>query len=212
MITIVIADDHPIARAGIHNLLSSDPDLVIVGEAENGIEAQQLVEKLRPNILLLDLKMPGPRPADIERHVRTHYPETITLVLTAHDRDVYLSDMVAAGVHGYFSKSVRGETLIKAIRRAVEGESLITEMQMERVKQWRESKSKKREKLTEREKEILSLMRLGWDDTAISKNLGVTYHTTVFHISNIRKKLEVDSRQQAITWASENLEDDLQFG
>jgi DNA-binding NarL/FixJ family response regulator len=212
MITIVIADDHPIARAGIHNLLSSDPDLVIVGEAENGIEAQQLVEKLRPVILLLDLKMPGPRPADIERHVRTHFPETITLVLTAHDRDVYLADMVAAGVCGYFSKSVRGETLIKAIRRAVEGESLITDAQKERVKQWRENKSSKRAKLTEREKEILSLMKRGLGDAAISKELGITYPTVVFHITNIRKKLEVTSRQQAIIWANENLEDDLEFG
>ena len=60
MITIVIADDHPVARAGIHNLLSSDPGLIIVGEAENGIEAMELVEKLRPNVLLLDLRMPGP--------------------------------------------------------------------------------------------------------------------------------------------------------
>ena len=129
MITIVIADDHPVARAGIHNLLSSDPDLIIVGEAEDGIEAQALIERLRPNILLLDLKMPGPRPADIERYVRTNHPETITLVLTAHDRDVYLADMVNAGISGYFSKSVRGETLIKAIHRAVEGENLITEEQ-----------------------------------------------------------------------------------
>jgi DNA-binding NarL/FixJ family response regulator len=212
MITIVIADDHPVARAGIHNLLSSDPDLVIVGEAEDGIEAQRLVGKLHPNILLLDLKMPGPRPADIERYVRTNYPETITLVLTAHDRDVYLANMIAAGVSGYFSKSVRGETLIKAIRRAVEGESLITEAQKARVQKWHESKSDKRENLTEREKEILSLMCRGLNDADISNDLGITYHTTVFHITNIRKKLEVTSRQQAIIWANENLDDGPQFG
>jgi DNA-binding NarL/FixJ family response regulator len=212
MITIVIADDHPVARAGIHNLLSSDPELVIVGEAENGIEAQELVKKLRPNILLLDLKMPGPRPADIERHVRTHFPKTITLVLTAHDRDVYLSDMVAAGVRGYFSKSVRGETLIKAIHRAVEGESLITVAQIERVKQWRENNSNKQERLTERESEILSLMRRGLDDAAISRDLGITYQTIVFHITNVKKKLGGISRQQAIMWANENLEDDFEFG
>ncbi|CAG1009360.1 DNA-binding transcriptional activator DevR/DosR [Anaerolineales bacterium] len=207
MITIVIADDHPIARAGIHNLLSSDPELVIIGEAENGIEAQELVEKLRPNILLLDLKMPGPRPADLERYVRTNFPETITLVLTAHDRDVYLADMVKAGVSGYFSKSVRGETLIKAIHRAVEGEYLITETQKERVKHWEENNSNKRKKLTQREKEILTLMNRGLDDTAISNELGIAYQTTVFHITNIRKKLEVTSRQQATKWANENLGD-----
>jgi DNA-binding NarL/FixJ family response regulator len=207
MITIIIADDHPLARAGIHNLLSSDPDLIIVGEAENGVEAQQLVEKLRPNILLLDLKMPGPRPADIERYIRTNYPETITLVLTAHDRDVYLADMIAAGVQGYFSKSIRGKTLIKAIHRAVEGENLLTEAQIERAKQWQENKSNRREKLTEREREVLSLMSGGLNNTAISRKLGITYRTTVFHAANIRKKLGVDSREKAIAWAIENLED-----
>jgi DNA-binding NarL/FixJ family response regulator len=147
MITIVIADDHPIARAGIRTLLSADPSLVIVGEAENGIEAQQLVEELHPNILLLDLKMPGPHPADIERRIRTHHPDTITLVLTAHDRDVYLADMIAAGVKGYFQKSLHGEALIKAIHRAVEGENLITDEQEERVKKWRENNRNKEKQL-----------------------------------------------------------------
>jgi DNA-binding NarL/FixJ family response regulator len=212
MITIVIADDHPVARAGIHNLLSSDPDLVIIGEAENGIEAQELVEKLRPNILLLDLKMPGPRPADIERHVRTHFPETITLVLTAHDRDVYLADMIAAGVSGYFSKSVRGETLIKAIHRAVEGENLITEEQKKRVEHWQETKSGEQEKLTEREKEILGLMRRGMNNADISRELGISLRTTTFHVTNLLKKLGVSSRQKAIAWAYENLGEDLRSG
>jgi two-component system NarL family response regulator len=205
MITIVIADDHPIVRAGICNLLSSNPDMVIIGEAEDGIEAQELVGKLRPNILLLDLKMPGPRPADIERYVRTNYPETITLVLTAHDRDVYLADMVKAGVSGYCSKSVRGETLIKAIHRAVEGENLITEAQKERIKQWQD-------KLTEREWEVLSLMSQGLKNADISRKLGVTRHTTAYHITNIMKKLGVTSNQQAIVWAKDNLGDEVKLG
>jgi DNA-binding NarL/FixJ family response regulator len=212
MITIIIADDHPIARAGIHSLLGSDPALVIVGEAEDGLEAQELVAKLRPNILLLDLKMPGPRPSDIERYVRTHYPETITLVLTSHDRDVYLAEMVEAGVRGYFSKSIRGEALIKAIHRAVEGEDLLTEAQIERAKQWRETESNKRDKLTEREKEILSLMGRGLDNSAIAKELEVTYHDVIFHITNLKKKLGGISRQQAIAWANENLWNDFEPG
>jgi DNA-binding NarL/FixJ family response regulator len=212
MITIVVADDHPIARAGIQNLLSSDPELVIVGEAENGIEAQELVEKLRPNILLLDLKMPGPRPADIERHVRTNFPETITLVLTAHDRDAYLADMIAAGVSGYFSKSVRGDTLIKAIHRAMDGEYLITAAQKDRAKRWQESRNNRQENLTEREKEILSLMCSGLDNEAIAKQLGITYRTTSFHVGNIFRKLGVDTREKAIAWAYDNFGNDPQSG
>ena len=212
MITIVIADDHPLARAGIQNLLKSDTDLVIIGEAENGVEAMDLVEKLRPNVLLLDLRMPGPRPAEIERYVRTNFPETVTLVLTAHDRDVYLADMVKAGVSGYFSKSVRGEELIKAIHRAVEGENLLTEAQIERVRQWEENNSGKQKKLTEREREILSWMNRGLNNADISMKLGITHHTTEFHITNILRKLGVTTRQQAIVWVNKNFGDELETG
>jgi DNA-binding NarL/FixJ family response regulator len=201
MITIVIADDHAIARAGIHSLLSSDPALVIVGEAEDGLEVQELVAKLRPNILLLDLKMPGPRPSDIERYVRTHYPETITLVLTSHDRDVYLAEMVEAGVKGYFPKSMRGESLIKAIHRAAEGENLITEMQRKRITQWRG-------KFTEMEWKVLSLMSRGLSNAAISTELEITHRTVTFHVANLFEKLGVKSRQQVILWIAKNLLDD----
>jgi DNA-binding NarL/FixJ family response regulator len=152
--------------------------------------------------------MPGPRPADIERYVRTNFPETITLVLTAHDRDVYLADMVNAGVSGYFSKSVRGEELIKAIHRAVDGENLFTEAQKMRVEQWHKRSGNKREKLTEREREILSLMSHGLDNTSISNNLGITYRTAAFHVTNILRKLGVDSRQKAIALVFENSGDD----
>jgi DNA-binding NarL/FixJ family response regulator len=212
MITIVIADDHPLARAGIHNLLKSDSDLVIVGEGENGIEAMELVEKLRPDVLLLDLRMPGPRPAEIERYVRTNFPETVTLVLTSHDRDAYLSDMIEAGVSGYFSKSVRGEELIKAIHRATEGDNLITEEQLERVRKWHEGSSDKQRKLTKREREILILMSQGLNNADIATELSVTHHTIAFHITSILKKLEVKSRQKAIVWANKNIGDELETG
>lgn len=93
MITMLIADDHSVARAGIRRILEEDPSLEIVGEAEDGHEARKMVDELRPDVLLLDLKMPGPRPAEIERWVRTNYPDIVTLVLTAHDRDIYLAEM-----------------------------------------------------------------------------------------------------------------------
>src|SRR3990170_5763846 len=103
-ITLLLADDHPMVRAGIRALLMKAPDIQIVGEAQDGNETLRLVAKLRPKILLLDLKMPGPSPSEIEKWVRENYPETITLVLTAHDRDAYLSSMVEAGAAGYLDK------------------------------------------------------------------------------------------------------------
>ena len=104
MISLILADDHPSTRAGLRAILSSTPDIKIVGEAQDGFEAKKLVDQLRPKILLLDLKMPGPPPAEIEKWVRSHCPETTTLVLTAHDRSAYLAEMMEAGVAGFLTK------------------------------------------------------------------------------------------------------------
>ncbi len=207
-----MADDHPVVRAGIVSLLESDPEMTVIGEAENGVEAMQLVEKLRPNVLLLDLKMPGPRPAEIEKWVRTNYPEIVTLVLTNHDRDVYLAEMTKAGVSGYFPKSTRAEELIKAIHRAVKGEILFTEEQQLRIKHWQETDGRKHEMLTEREREILFLMCQGLDNASMAEKLGIKHRTVAFHVTNLLKKLEVDSRQQAVTWAYQQYGEDLGLG
>ena len=137
-VTILLADDHPIAREGIRKLLAQANGMKIIGEAKDGFEVQELVPKLRPQVLLLDLKMPGPRPAELEKWVRENYRETITLVLTAHDRDAYLAAMIDAGVSGYLGKNERAEQLIEAIRRAVKGEVLFDRTQIERAKRWRE--------------------------------------------------------------------------
>lgn len=123
-ITVLIADDEPIARAGIRTLLAQAEDIEIIGEAQNGYEAKELIPELRPQVLLLDLKMPGPRPYEIEKWVRESYPKIVTLVLTSHDRDSYLAAMMDAGAAGYLSKEESAERLIGAIRRAVGGEIL----------------------------------------------------------------------------------------
>lgn len=141
-ITVLLADDHPLARMGIRNLLAQADDLEIVDEAENGFQVQELVHKLRPNVLLLDLKMPGPRPADLEEWVRENHPETITLVLSSHDRDRYLAAMMDAGAAGYLSKETTAEQLIKAIRRAAQGVPVFDEGQYVRAKRWKEEVGK----------------------------------------------------------------------
>lgn len=135
-ITLLLADDHPLALAGICEILEKAPDIQVVGEAENGEDVKRLVAKLHPKILILDLKMPGTVPWKLENWVRENYPETNTLVLTAHDRDAYLSAMMDAGVVGYLSKSERGENLIAAIRRAARQESLFTPEQIQRAWNW----------------------------------------------------------------------------
>jgi len=209
-ITVLLADDHPLARAGIRNLLAEADDLEIIGEAEDGFQVQELVAGLRPNILLLDLKMPGPRPFELEKWVRENYPQTITLVLTSHDRDIYLASMMDAGVSGYMSKDVTSERLICAIRRAVQGEILFDQKQMQRICSWKEEVGDKLSQLTHRENVILDLLAQGLDNKSISSKLGITYQTAAFHVASVLKKLSVKSRQEAAVWALKNLPDELE--
>ena len=136
-ISVLIVDDHPPIRAGICNMLARAHDISIIGEAQNGDEARRLLDKLRPHIILLDLVMPGFSPAAFAKWVRENYPETETLVLSAHDRDVYLAGMLEAGAAGYLDKSIREEGLIDAIRRAARGERLFSAGQELRAQRWR---------------------------------------------------------------------------
>jgi len=210
MITLILADDHPIARAGIRTILSEATDIQIVGEAENGFEAEKLVERLRPRILLLDLRMPGPRPWEIEKQVRTRFPDTMTLILTAHDRDRYLSEMIDAGVSGYLDKKEAGERLIEAIRRAALGETVISNQQYSRAQKWRLEAGDKLGRLTKREREVLGLISQGLANQTVAKTLHVSQRDIVFHVSNILEKLEVNTRQEAAAWVHKYYPDDLE--
>jgi DNA-binding NarL/FixJ family response regulator len=209
-ITILIADDHHIIRAGIRTILEQAPDMRVIGEAEDGDAAKKLVAELQPQVLLLDLKMPGLSSAEVEKWVRSHFPNIVTLVLTAHDRDVYLSQMLDAGVSGYMDKSTRGEQLIAAIRRAVSGEMLFSSEQIKRARQWRQHEGFKWQLLTPRERQILHHLANGLDNAKISSHLSISQKTVAFHITNIFKKLQVVSRQEAATWFHKNIPDDLE--
>src|SRR5215208_4687616 len=128
-ISVLIVDDHLLLRTGVRLILEKTSDIYVVGEAGNGAEAGKLLDELRPNIILLDLKMPDFSPSTFEKWARENYPEIITLVLTAHDRDAYLAHMMDAGVAGFLGKEMVAEQLINAIRRAASGENLFDEQQ-----------------------------------------------------------------------------------
>ena len=200
MITLVFADDYAVTRAGIRALLGAAPDIQILGEADNGEDVKELVLQLRPQILLLDLKMPGPSAAQIEKWVRTHCPETCTLVLTAHDHDAYLTAMLDAGAVGYIGKNESAERLIGAIRRAAEGEILFDFDQINRAQEWRKAAGDKWASLSERERQILVQLAQGLDRAAISASLQIVPKTVEFHITHILKKLGVKSYMEAVLW------------
>jgi DNA-binding NarL/FixJ family response regulator len=199
-ITILIAETHPATLLGIRSILEKAPDFKIVGEVQDGNKIKQLVANLRPQILLLDLTMPHLSPAELGKWVRENYPDTITLVLTTHDRDAYLSNMMDAGIAGYLDEKIRAGQLIASIRHAARGEFLFDKSQLERAKRWREEVGQKWDSLSDREREVLQMLTEGVDNKAIAACLEITINTVEKHLGNIYTKLGVTSRAEAIHW------------
>lgn len=206
-ISVLIVDDHPPLRAGVRAMIEKTDDIYVVGEAGNGEDAKELLDTLHPNIILLDMKMPDFSPSVFEKWARENYPETITLVLTAHDRDAYLANMMDAGAVGYLDKDARAEQLIDAIRRAASGESLFDEHQKRRAQRWHEDVEKKWNSLSERERQILRLMANGASNKEISAKLSVAESTVEKHLERIYEKLGVSVRAKAVIWGIENCMD-----
>lgn len=200
IITVLAADDHPLALEGVRSMLSKASDIKIVGETQDGNEIKQLIAKLRPRILLLDLRMPNLSPVDLEKWIKENYPETITLVFTAHHKIAYLADMMDAGAAGYLDKKLQGDHLIASIRRAAQGEILYDQEQIEQAYHWREEVTIKWESLSKREREVLLLLADGQDNQAISTTLEISINTVEKHLKNIYSKLGVTSRTEAIHW------------
>ncbi len=200
VITVLVVDDHPLALEGVRSMLSKTSDIKIIGEAQDGRKIKKLIAKLCPQILLLDFRMPNLSPVELEKWVRKNYPETITLVFTAHHHAAYLADMMDAGAAGYLDKKLEGSDLADSIHRAVQGEILYDEEQIKQVQEWKEQVSAKWESLTRRERELLRYLAKGEDNKTIAESLNITIKTVEFHITNILKKLNVNSREQAIVW------------
>ena len=146
--------------------------------------------------------MPGPRPAEIEEWVHAHCLETVTLVLTAHDRNVYLAKMMEAGAVGLLRKNeVTASRLIDAIRRAARGEILFDAEQLARAQRWREEVAPRWHSLTARERQVLTVIAAGKTDREIADDLQISVKTVNNHIHRILDKLEAASRTEAVLWA-----------
>lgn len=199
-IRVLIVDDHPIALAGIRTILSTAPDIEIVGEATTGAEAEALVAELRPDILLLDLMLPDRPPLEVERWVRRHYPETITLILTAHNRDDLLSQAVEMEVAGYVTKDITPHRLVQAVRAAANFEQLLTVEQYERAQEWERQVREPWEALTAREREVLMHLAQGKSQQEVAETLHITVRTVETHVTHLLSKLDATTTREAVAW------------
>jgi DNA-binding NarL/FixJ family response regulator len=199
-IRLLLVDDHTVVRQGLRMVLSLEPGLDIIGEAGNGREALELIPKLKPEVVLMDLLMPVMDGVSTIRAVKETYPDIEVVALTSVLEDRLVIDAVEAGAAGYLLKETGPEELIEAIRAAAKGEvRLHPKAQKRLIREVRTPEM--RESLTERETATLRLVAKGQSNKDIAEALGVSEVTVKTHVSSILSKLNLSSRTQAALFA-----------
>jgi len=203
-IRVLVADDHAIVRKGIRALLATEPDIEVVGEAEDGREAVDEVEKLRPDVILMDLVMPKMDGIEAIRRITARQPEARILVLTSFAADDKVFPAIKGGALGYLLKDSGPEELVQAIHQVYRGESSLHPTIARKLLQELSHPSERPpapELLTEREVEVLQLVARGGSNQKIAEQLVISEATVRTHVSNILSKLHLASRTQAALYA-----------
>lgn len=205
-IRVLIIDDHPLLRRGVTQLLELEPDLDAVGEAGNGDEGWRLAQKLRPDLILLDLNMQGMTGVETLQAIRSKGIKAHIVVLTVSDSDDDITAALRAGANGYLLKDTEPETLVAQLRRAATGEVVISETLASSLARAltrnHEVAETSLDSLTRREREILRHLVRGESNKTIARSLNITEGTTKVHVKNLLKKMSFRSRVEAAVWAA----------
>lgn len=204
-ITVVLVDDHSIVRQGVRAFLETQPDLVVIGEAESGEAAVRLCAELVPDVVLMDLVMPGIGGVEATRQVTQVSPRTQVIVLTSYHEDEHILPAISAGALSYLLKDVAPDELVLAVRRAARGEVSLhprVAAQVMRSFQSRPAQpANPAADLSEREIEVLRLIANGLSNAVIAETLIISEKTVKSHVSNILSKLHLADRTQAAAFA-----------
>jgi NarL family two-component system response regulator LiaR len=199
-IRVMLVDDHAVVRSGLSAFLSVNPDLELVGEAENGQQAVTRAGLLQPDVVLMDIMMPVMDGVAATQAIKRQYPKIQIVALTSFQEDELVQNALKAGAVGYLMKNVTARELAAAIRSAKEGKmTLSSEAAQALVRA--SQQAQETEALTDREREVLKLMVEGLNNAEIAERLVVSLSTVKYHISNILGKLGVDNRVAAVTLA-----------
>ncbi len=206
MVRILLADDHALFREGLKSLLESEPEFHVIGEAKDGREALRIALETQPDIILMDIQMPGLDGVKATREILKENPEAKVIMLTMYRQDAYVFEAVKAGAMGYLLKDVSAEELIDAIKRVAAGEVLLdAEMAEEIIKDFKKKEAEMpaahRADLTEREVAILRLLAQGATNQEIADELGISEKTVRNRLSEIFAKLHLNNRTQAALYA-----------
>ncbi len=205
LIRVLLADDHALVREGTRRLLEAESDVEVVGEAASGEEAIELVERLHPNLAIMDIAMPGIGGIEATREIKRRWPGTAVLVLSAYNDEPYLIALLEAGSAGFLMKNVHGEELINAVRSVARGDSVlqpaITEKLMRRLSNRTTPSASPFNILSDREFDVLRLAARGLPNKEIARRMGLSIRTVHSHLANIFNKMHVGSRTEAVLQA-----------
>ncbi len=209
---ILLADDHGLFREGLAGILSAQPDLQVVGEAGDGLEAIVKARQLKPDLILMDIQMPGCDGLEATRQIKQELPEVVIVMLTVRDEEEKLFEAIKNGAQGYLLKNIRARELLEMLRGALRGEAAISPLLAGRMLE--EFRRLSRQSLppaapeelallTAREQEVLSLVARGQTDKQIAGQLSISLHTVKSHLRSILAKLQVNTRREA-AWLAKN--------
>lgn len=204
-VRVLIADDHTIVRSGVRLLLEAEPDIQVVGEALDGAEAVALAGSLQPDVVLMDIAMPGIDGLEATRQIKTRFSAVQVLVLTMHRSDEYFFEMLKAGASGYILKGADTSDLIQAVRVVSRGEVFLYPTMAEKLLRDYFSRvfgdDQSEPALSQREREILRLLAEGYSNKEIAEQLVVSPSTIHSHRTNIMNKLGLNSRRELVRYA-----------
>ena len=207
MIRLMLVDDHAVLRDGLKNILDMESDITVVGEAVNGNEAISKVKEYEPDVILMDINIPGKNGIEATKIIKEEQPAIKILMLTMYNHDEYFMSAIREGADGYLLKDAPSEHVIDAIRSVAKGHSVIHPSMTKKFLNFDSTKEnpleveKKDTQLTEREKEVLLCLVQGMNNKEIAKALFISDKTVKIHVSNIFKKLDVKSRSQVVIYA-----------
>ena len=202
---ILLVDDHPMTRQGLSTTIRGETDLDVCGEAEDARQAMEMVKTARPDLLLLDISMPGKNGLEIIKDLRVMHPDVPVLVVSMHDESLYAERVLRAGAGGYINKQQRPAVLIKAIREVLAGRTYVSHKMSEKILKLFSGRSvattSPLEILKDREFEVIRHIGQGSSTAEIAKRLNLSAKTVAVHYANIRRKLQVGTYSDLIRLA-----------
>jgi DNA-binding NarL/FixJ family response regulator len=207
MIRIILVDDHAVLKDGIRSFLDGEKDIEVVGEAALGEEALEEIQRLKPDVVLMDINLPDKNGIEVTEIVKSKCSECKVLMLTMFDHDEYLMSSIRAGADGYLLKDAPSDQVVDAIRTVFKGDSIIHPSLTKKLMNYHQKKTAphgSENVLTDREKEVLVLLAKGLSNKDIAEQLFISDKTVKIHVSKILKKLDVKSRSQAVIYAVQN--------